>query len=142
MEVSGAEVTEEPGYRPGLHSRKPQAGAHTPATPTLSRTHRPTDPRLRGRPRPGPAHWRWRAVGPGLPRTILPAAPETASGSSGPEATTRRQARTRLRDAGSPRCERRAFRVKAENHVTTNAAVTSDPARDGSAAGTELLGRA
>lgn len=56
-------------------------------TPTLSATHRPADRRLRGRPRPGPAHSRRRAAGPGLPRTILPAAPETASGFRGADVT-------------------------------------------------------
>lgn len=49
----------------------------------LTSGNRPTDPRLRGRPRPGPVHSRRRAAGPGLPRTILSAAPETASSSSG-----------------------------------------------------------
>ena len=101
-----------PRLRPRLLLTAPQTGGSSPRTPAAWPCSLAA---ARGGPRAAPHH------------------PLRRSGDSerllGAEATTRSQARARQRDAGSARCERRAFRVKAENHVTTNAAVTSDPAR-------------
>lgn len=121
-----------PGFR--VSSPGPRAGDSDPVS--YSPPHTPAAPRT-------PAAWPFSlAAARGGPRAA-PHHPLRRSGDSElllrAEATTRRQARARQRDAGSARCERRAFRVKTDNHVTTNAAVTSDPAGDGGAAGTELF---
>lgn len=139
--MDGGDCTPTGPARPrawGSGSLAPRPGprAHDPDPASYSPPHRPAAPRT-------PAAWPCSlAAARGGPRAV-PHHPLRRSGDSerflGAEVTTRRQARARQRDAGSARCEHRAFRVKAENHVTTNAAATSDPARDGGAAGTELL---
>lgn len=124
-------------WAPGSGSLVP---AHAPAIPTpdpvsYSPPHRPAAPRA-------PAAWPCSlAAARGGPRTA-PHHPLRRSRDSERLLGGKRQPEDRPERANgtpAPRCERRAFRVKAENHVTTNAAVTSDPARNGGAAGTELL---
>lgn len=128
-------MMEEPAHRAGLHTPGPGPHRRDPDPVPYSPPHRPAALRT-------PAAWPCSlAAARGGPRAA-PHHPPCRSGVSerllGAQATTQRQARARRPDSGSARCEHPAFRVKAENHVTTNAAVTSDPARDGSAAGTKL----